>query len=158
LVFSPVARGPHAPGHSNGYEENAEEFIRCRSPRVGQSVVRDWASSFAAGTQGLELGCGDGVITEVLVNAGFEVSAVDASPSLLRALGRRFPAVHTQCAADEESDFYGRTFDGAVSVGLLFLLEEETQRTTLRKVGKALRLAGASCSPRRGKHAVGPIF
>ena len=55
------------PDPSNGYEANAEEFMRCRSPRIGQSVVRDWAKSFAPGTQLLELGCGDGVMTEVLV-------------------------------------------------------------------------------------------
>ncbi len=130
------------PDNSNGYEENAEEFMRRRSPRIGQSVVRDWASSFAPGTQILELGCGNGVITEVLVDAGFAVSAVDASPSLLRALVHRFPAVQTQCAAAEESDVYGRTMDGVVAEGLLFLLKEEAQRTILRKVGKALRFGG----------------
>jgi SAM-dependent methyltransferase len=130
------------PDYSNGYEENAEEFMRRRSPHIGQSVVCDWARSFAPGTQILELGCGDGVITEVLVNAGFAVSAVDASPTLLRAIGQRFPAVHIQCAAAEQSDFFGRTFDAAVAVGLLFLLGEEAQRIILRKVGKALRPGG----------------
>ncbi len=127
---------------SNGYEELAETFMRDRTPWIGRSVARAWAESFAPGTEVLELGCGHGVITEVLIESGLTVSAVDASPSLLRALRQRFPDVPNECAAAEESNFFGRTFDGVIAIGLLFLLAQEAQRTLLRKVASVLRPGG----------------
>jgi len=127
---------------ANGYEEYAAEFMRRRDSFIGPNTVRNWAASFAPGAEILELGCGHGVVTQVLVEAGLSVSAVDASPTLLRTLNERFPDLPTQCAAAEESTFFGRTFDGVVAWGLLFLLEEPAQRSVLRKVGAALRPGG----------------
>jgi SAM-dependent methyltransferase len=130
------------PDPSNGYEEHAATFIRERYPEIGKSVVSTWAGSLPPAAEVLELGCGHGVVTEVLVETGLTVSVVDASPSLLRAFRQRFPHVPNQCAAAEESDFFGRTFDGVIAIGLLFLLAEEAQRTVLRKVGSVLRPGG----------------
>jgi 2-polyprenyl-3-methyl-5-hydroxy-6-metoxy-1,4-benzoquinol methylase len=130
------------PDPSNGYEALAAIFIRDRYPEIGKSVVRHWAGTLAPAADVLELGCGHGVITEVLIESGLAVSAVDASPSLLGAFRQRFPHVPNQCAAAEESDFFGRTFDGIIAIGLLFLLAEEAQRTVLRKAASALRPGG----------------
>lgn len=130
------------PDSSNGYEEFAETFIRSRNPGIGTAVVSAWAREFTSGAEVLELGCGHGVISQVLVEAGLTLFAVDASPSLLRAFRARFPGVETDCSAAEESTFFGRTFDGVVAWGLLFLLEEETQRALLAKVREALRPGG----------------
>jgi 2-polyprenyl-3-methyl-5-hydroxy-6-metoxy-1,4-benzoquinol methylase len=130
------------PDLSNGYEERAETFIRNRFPQIGKSVARAWAESQAPGAEVLELGCGHGVITEVLIESGLKVSVVDASPTLLRVFRQRFPTVPTECAAAEESSFFGRTFDGVIAIGLLFLLPEEAQRTVLRKVASVLRSGG----------------
>lgn len=130
------------PDRSNGYEKYADTFIRSRNPRIGLDVVRDWARQFTQGAEVLELGCGHGVISEVLIEAGLTLFAVDASPTLLRAFHDRFPHVETDCSAVEESMFFGRTFDGVLAWGLLFLLEEDAQRHVLTKVGKALRPGG----------------
>jgi SAM-dependent methyltransferase len=127
---------------SNGYEKHAETFIRSRNPRVGLDVVRDWAGQFARGGEVLELGCGYGAISEVLVEAGLTLFAVDASPTLLRTFHERFPDVETECCTAEDSLFFGRTFDGVVAWGLLFLLEEKAQLRILAKVGQALRPGG----------------
>jgi SAM-dependent methyltransferase len=127
---------------SNGYEKHADTYIRSRNPRIGLDVVRDWARQFTRGDEVLELGCGHGVISEVLVEARLTLFAVDASPTLLRAFHDRFPGVETDCCAAEESMFFGRTFDGVVAWGLLFLLEEDAQRFVLAKVEKALRPGG----------------
>jgi SAM-dependent methyltransferase len=127
---------------SNGYEKNADTFIRSRNPRIGLDVVRDWAGQLTPGAEVLELGCGHGVVSEVLVEAGLTLFAIDASPALLRAFHERFPNVETECRAAEESKFFGRTFDGVVAWGLLFLLEEDGQRCVLAKVGEALRPGG----------------
>ena len=128
--------------HSHGYERIAGRFIRARDTWIGSAVVRAWSQEFARGAEVLELGCGHGVISQVLMDAGLTLSAIDASPSLLAAFRLRFPGVETECAAAEESDFFGRTFDGVVSVGMLFLLEEEAQRTVLQKAAQALRPSG----------------
>ena len=92
----------------------------------------------------LELGCGHGVISEVLAGAGpagaglagagVMLFAVDASPTLLAVFRKRFPGVRTECAAAEDSSFFGRRFDGVVAWGLIFLLEEESQRRLIAKM------------------------
>jgi 2-polyprenyl-3-methyl-5-hydroxy-6-metoxy-1,4-benzoquinol methylase len=127
---------------SHGYERIAETFIRARNEWIGPELVRAWAEEFAPGAEVLELGCGHGAISQVLVDAGLTLSAIDASPSLLAAFRARYPGVETACAAAEDSDFFGRTFDGIVSVGMLFLLEEPAQRTVLQKAAQALRPGG----------------
>ena len=76
---------------SNGYEEHAATFLRWRHPHIGQSMVREWAREFAPGAVVLELGCGDGVISEALVETGLTLYAMDASLTLLRAFRERFP-------------------------------------------------------------------
>jgi SAM-dependent methyltransferase len=128
--------------HANGYEEHAEAFMRCRHPHIGQSVAREWARKFRRGATVLELGCGDGVISEVLVDAGLTLYAVDASPTLLRAFRERLPGVETECGAAEESSYFERTFDGVIAVGLIFLLPEDSQRTVLSKVSNVLKGGG----------------
>jgi SAM-dependent methyltransferase len=128
--------------HANGYEEHAEAFMRSRHPRIGQDVAREWARAFPPSATVLELGCGDGVISEVLVDAGLTLYAVDASPTLLRAFGERFPAAKVECATAEESTYFNRTFDGVIAVGLIFLLPEDAQRTVLSKVSDVLTSGG----------------
>lgn len=127
---------------ANGYEDLAEQFIRSRNPRIGPALVAGWALGFRQGAEILELGCGHGVVSQALVDSGARLFAVDASPSLLRAFRERFPQVETQCSTAEESDFFGRTFDGVIAWGLIFLLEEEAQIRVLEKAAKALRPGG----------------
>ena len=127
---------------SNGYEEHAETFIRSRHPHIGQKMAGEWARGFTPGATVLELGCGDGVISQVLVDAGLTLFGLDASPTLLRAFRERFPGVETECAAAEESSYFNRTFDGVVAVGVIFLLPESAQRIVLAKVANALKAGG----------------
>jgi 2-polyprenyl-3-methyl-5-hydroxy-6-metoxy-1,4-benzoquinol methylase len=127
---------------ANGYEEHAETFLRWRHPRIGLDIAREWARGFAPGAAVLELGCGDGVISQVLVAAGVTLYAVDASPTLLRVFRARFPAVETECSAAEESAFFHRSFDGVVALGLMFLLPEDAQRIVLTKVANVLTPGG----------------
>lgn len=127
---------------SNGYEAIAEHFVGARTPSIGPSTVRDWSKRLDRGASVLELGCGFGVISTVLVEEGFALSLVDASPTLLGKFRERFPDVPAECGAAEESAFFDRTFDAVVAWGLLFLLPEETQRALIRKVAGALKPGG----------------
>lgn len=128
---------------SNGYEAVAWEFMRRRSPKIGVATVRSWTRSLPRGASILDLGCGDGVpIGAALISTGFPVYAIDASPTLADAFRRRFPRAHVACEAVEDSRFFGRTFDGVIAVGLMFLLSADAQRDLIRKVAEALNPGG----------------
>src|SRR5947209_4220157 len=95
------------------------------------------------GSTVLDVGCGPGVpITETLINCGFQVYGVDASPTMVAAFQTRFPTTLVECAAFQDSDFFGRSFDAAVAWGLMFLLDAETQRKLIAKMAAALVSGG----------------
>src|SRR6267378_3911782 len=131
---------------SNSYEDVASVFITGRgrnSSGVGASVVASWSQTLPGGGTVLDLGCGTGVpITQVLIERGFKVYGVDASPTIVAAFRARFPTVPVECAAAEDSDFFGRTFDGVVAWGLFFLLDAEVQRRLIAKVAAVLPSGG----------------
>ena len=128
---------------ANGYEEYASAFIAARDPAIGADVVWDWARNLPKGAAILDLGCGTGVpISEALIEDGFEVSGVDASPTLVSEFARRFPEVSLACEPVETSAFFGRRFDGVVAIGLIFLLPPDAQRSLIFKVASALEPSG----------------
>ena len=91
----------------------------------------------------LDLGCGSGVpISQALIENRFNVYGVDPSPTMVAALRSRFPNIPVECAAAEDSDFFGRTFDGVVSWVLFFLLNAEVQRRLIAKVATVLSRDG----------------
>jgi SAM-dependent methyltransferase len=129
---------------SNGYEAVAPEFMgRREQSSVGIATIRTWARSLPPGASILDLGCGHGVpVSMALMNDGFVIYGVDASPSLIAAFRRRFPHAHLACEAVEDSRFFDRTFDAIIAVGLMFLLPAGVQRDLIRKVALALKPGG----------------
>jgi ubiquinone/menaquinone biosynthesis C-methylase UbiE len=128
---------------SNGYEEHARTFMRARNPRIGPDVVREWCRTLKPGSSILELACGSGVpITQVLIEEGLQVWAIDASQTLLETLRERYPQVQTEWAAAEDSEFFGRTFDAVLAWGLMFLLAEEAQTVVIEKAARVLKPDG----------------
>jgi 2-polyprenyl-3-methyl-5-hydroxy-6-metoxy-1,4-benzoquinol methylase len=128
---------------SNGYEEFAGEFMASRNPRMGPAIIREWSLTLPRGCPILDLGGGHGVpISEALIDEGFEVYGVNASATMIEAFRRRFPEAHAQCEGVEESDFFGRTFDGVVASGLMFLLTADVQAFLINKVAKVLNPNG----------------
>jgi 2-polyprenyl-3-methyl-5-hydroxy-6-metoxy-1,4-benzoquinol methylase len=128
---------------SNGYEEIAEQFIRRRDSRIGASTVRSWSKGLPPGTAVLDLGCGNGVpISRALIDDGFTIYGVDASEKMISEFRSRFPEAHAEHCAVEDSSFFGRTFDGIVAWGLMFLLAPEVQEVVLRRVAAILNIGG----------------
>lgn len=129
---------------SNGYEEAAQAFMRLRGASdIGVATVRKWASTLPPGASVLDLGCGDGVpLARALIDDGFSVFGIDASPTLTAAFQSRFPGARVRCEAVESSDFFGRTFDAVLAVGLMFLLDARAQRDLIRNVSNALTPGG----------------
>ncbi len=134
------------PDKSNGYEDVAPIYIAGRGRTVsgiGASVVTDWSKSLPDGATVLDLGCGTGVpITQTLIDRGLNVYGIDASPSMIAAFRARFPTIPLECGAVEDSDFFGRTFEGVVAWGLFFLLDAEVQRKVIAKIAAALPSGG----------------
>lgn len=128
---------------SAGWEAVADQFMTIRMP-VGAALVRSWARRHLAPSAAiLDIGCGSGVpIARGLVEDGFQVAGIDASPSLIAAFRRNFPDMTAACEPAQDSAFFGRTFAGVVSIGVIFLLDEKDQRDLLRKIADALEPGG----------------
>lgn len=127
---------------SNGYEAIAGRFYEARSD-IGVEVVRDWARALPAAAAVVDIGCGTGwPVSTTLADAGCAVAGIDASPTLLAAFRRALPGADAACEATEDSDFFGRRFDGAVAIGLLFLLSEAAQAALIARVGRVLLPGG----------------
>ena len=127
---------------SNGYEAAAARFMAARS-RIGVDQVRAWARALPAHATVLDIGCGYGVpVTEALLAEGCRVFAVDASPSMVSAFHGRFPDVPIVCEAAEASSFFGRTYDGIVAWGLMFLLARNAQHHVIASMARALASGG----------------
>ncbi len=123
---------------SGRWEAAAMEFAAARSD-IGADVVRRWARTLRAGGDVVDIGCGSGVpISVVLSNEGLAVWGIDASPTLLSMFRGRLPHAPAACEAVQQSTFFGRKFDGAVAVGLIFLLSENDQRKLIENVAQAL--------------------
>jgi 2-polyprenyl-3-methyl-5-hydroxy-6-metoxy-1,4-benzoquinol methylase len=131
---------------SNGYEQVAPIFIAGRGQNhqgIGAIAVAEWSQTLPAGASVLDLGCGTGVpISKTLIDRGFEVYGIDASPRMVATFQAHFPTRPIQCAAVEDSDFFNRTFDAILAWGLFFLLTPDTQQTLINKIGAHLLTHG----------------
>jgi cyclopropane fatty-acyl-phospholipid synthase-like methyltransferase len=125
---------------SGGYERMAREFVRSRGQaEIGATTVREWTHALRPRGTVLDVGCGHGVpISQVLVAEGFDIYGVDASPTMIAEFKARFPRARAQCSPVEDSALFGRTFDGVVAWGLMFLLSPEGQELVIGKVSRAL--------------------
>ena len=129
---------------SNGYEAVAADFAARRTASsIGVTTVRAWARSLEPGASILDVGCGNGLpISAALVSDGFEIFGIDASPTLVADFRQRQPEVVVACEAVQSSAFFDRTFDGAVAIGVLFLMSPAQQRETVGRIAAALNPGG----------------
>lgn len=116
--------------------------MAARSPS-GSDVVQAWADTLPSGAAIVDVGAGHGMpLTAILVKKGLRVSAIDASPTLVEAFRQTFPDLESACERAERSSFFGRKFDAALAVGLIFLLPEEGQKALIDRMASALKPGG----------------
>lgn len=129
--------------HSAGWEAISDQFMAIRS-QIGAALVRSWAKDRLPRSAAiLDVGCGSGVpIAQSLVDDGFSVWGVDASLSLISAFQLNLPDMPAVCQPAQDSSFFDRNFVGVVSIGLIFLLDEQDQRRLLTNVANVLELGG----------------
>lgn len=125
---------------AKAYEARAHEFLRGRDQSlIGTVIVDQWTRTLRKGATVIELACGGGYpITRVLEAAGLQLWAVDSAPTLVAEFRSRFPAIPVQCAKVQESDFFDRMYEGAIAIGLIFLLSESEQAALIKRVSKIL--------------------
>lgn len=128
--------------HSEGWEAIAPRFMSSRS-NIGRDIVSRWAQYLPTGGTVLDVGCGSGaVISEMLIYAGFRVFGIDASPTMISVFRQRFPQAVVACEAAQDSPFFDRAFDGAVAIGLLFLLHPTDQIRVLQRIAAVVKPGG----------------
>ena len=127
---------------SGGWEAVAAKFSAMRSD-VGADVVKRWSRRVRPGGSILDIGCGAGrPIATTLLDEGFDLYGIDPSPTLLAAFRRNLPGAEAACEAAEVSRLFDRRFDGAVAIGVMFLLSKDGQRAVIERVGRALTPGG----------------
>lgn len=127
---------------SNGWDAVAEAYMSARST-IGLATVRQWAASLPAGGSILDIGAGSGEpLAAALIDEGFVISAIDASSAMVAAFQRRCPDVEVVCEPVERSRLFDRAFDGALAIGLVFLLPEDSQRDLIPRMAAALKPGG----------------
>jgi len=122
----------------------AQDYIARRSPVIGLAEVSNWAGAIPAGGSILDLGCGHGLpVASALVKLGFDVYGIDASTEMAQEFQLRLPTAHIRCEAVEQSSYFDRQFDAAIAIGLMFLLNGQSQRQLIHRVAAALHPGGA---------------
>ncbi len=129
---------------AQAYEKHAQQFLNVRDrSTIGIGVIEQWAHSLPAGSDVLELACGGGIpVTRTLADTGLKLCALDSSPTLVSEFKVRFPDIPVECAHVLESDYFGRTFRAAISIGLIFLLSEDDQSILIHRVSELLLPGG----------------
>lgn len=92
----------------------------------------------------LEVGCGDGLITNVLLDADYDVTGIDIVPELLRFV--RAPAV---AASVEALPFENRSFDCVVASDILEHLPAGMFERSLGEIDRVARRSVVVNSPHR---------
>ena len=120
----------------------------------------DW-SGVAGPGRALDVGCGTGALTRVLIERlGVDgVSAVDPSSQLLAALRQAFPTLDVQTATAEQLPYPDDIFDHALAQLVVSFMTDpvlglqEMSRVAARRHGVGLRVG-----PRRGRAPLTPFW
>ncbi|RCS59862.1 class I SAM-dependent methyltransferase [Parvibium lacunae] len=125
---------------AEAYELNALTFLEGRDQsEIGSKIVEKWAHSLEKKASVIELACGGGYpITRTLAETAMQLWAIDSSPTLVAKFKSRFPNIPIQCEKVQNSTFFGRKFDAAIAVGLLFLLPATEQADLITRIAETL--------------------
>lgn len=122
------------------YERHARAYDQDRGKSLHE---RTWLDRFLGwvppGGSVLDVGCGSGEpIARYLIELGFDVTGVDAAPSMIELCRERFPASEW-LVADMRSLKLVRRFNGILAWDSLFHLGKDAQRTMFPRLASHAR-------------------
>jgi len=133
---------------TEGWEQEAENWVRwTRTP--GHDAYWHYREPFfahivpAPGRRTLEIGCGEGRVARDLVQRGHTVTAVDASPTLLRYAREADPAGRYLVADAAVLPFPDDAFDLVVAYNALMDIAD--MPGTVREAARVLEPGGRFC-------------
>src|SRR4051794_7104917 len=119
------------------YDLIADWYAQDRSHSIGLPEVQAVAQMLPPGASVLDVGCGSGIpLTRFLVESGFDVLAIDSSPAMVEKFRTNLPDTPVVCEQIQRCDLAGRTFDAAISWGVMFHLTPAEQRQAFAKLAR----------------------
>ncbi|MDC3379516.1 class I SAM-dependent methyltransferase [Planctomycetota bacterium] len=139
---------PRAPGRGDVlsatagfYEDNAEDFAR-RTVDVDVSHLRErFLEHVPPGGHILDAGCGSGRDGRAFQDAGYQVTAIDASPALAR-IASKHVGQEVRVLRFQDVDFESQ-FDGVWACASLLHVPEAELGEVLRRLARSLVPGGA---------------
>jgi len=124
------------------YEEHAQEFTE-NTINADMSEIRSrFLVHLTPGARILDFGCGTGRDTKAFQDLGYDISAIDGSPTLCRIAGE-YSGVCVRCMDFREYiPEEGETYDGIWACASLLHLKKQELHSVLHELGTALRPGG----------------
>jgi SAM-dependent methyltransferase len=138
------------------YDQAAETYSsRYADPdaiaRRQRDLLASWGSRVLPGASVLELGCADGFVTEVLVRAGYRVTAVDLSRHMIEIARARLAQRHLEAeliVADVNEFLPGRDYDAVLGLMWTFFAYARDPEAVLGRLAERTSKILVDLNPR----------
>jgi SAM-dependent methyltransferase len=125
------------------YDLIADWYASERVDDTGVPEVTALASSIAAGSSVLDIGCGNGIpLTRALLHGGHHVVGLDSSSAMLRRFRTNCPQAFAVQGRVQSLPFPSCVFDAAIAWGVMFHLPPDAAVSAIAGVSRVLK-AGA---------------
>ena len=126
-----------------GYDDIAQVYHEQRDRFKSHELLSEFSSLLPPGGDVLDAGCGAGIpVARFLVEAGFRVTGVDVSSSMLRLARSHVPEARFLKMDMRQLQFDDGCFDGICSFYSLFHVPREDHLPVLIRFNRLLRQGG----------------
>jgi SAM-dependent methyltransferase len=122
------------------YDLIADWYPSDRGRSTGVQEALRAVAPLPRGSRVLDVGCGNGFpITDTLLNAGHRVVGLDSSRRMLDRFRANLPSTPAVRGDSRACPFGDRTFDAAISWGMIFHLTNRDQAAAFASIGRVLK-------------------
>jgi SAM-dependent methyltransferase len=131
---------------SSHFDAIAEQYDESLPPHVVEHYLRKrtaYVVRHCPRGRGLDLGCGTGVLAARLVEAGYEMTGIDASAGMLEVLSAEHPQLEAVVGSGTDLPFPDDSFDLVITVAALHHVADAVDvRRTLHEMVRVLAPGG----------------